>query len=94
MSVTGLASVVFIDFPAIMGCVLLIVFVSDRDMAARHRARANSVQIMRVQPVKAKDCRRTHVQQFHVSFALRATSKYIRCSFSGYGLLGLLLAFV
>nr|CCQ18661.1 60S ribosomal protein L18A [Sycon ciliatum] len=38
-----------------------------RDMAARHRARANSVQIMRVEVVNSSKCRRNHVKQFHDS---------------------------
>merc|ERR1739838_20165 len=31
-----------------------------RDMAARHRARPGSIQIMRVEEVAAKDCKRKH----------------------------------
>merc|ERR1712183_1184238 len=38
-----------------------------RDMGARHRARPGSVQILSVEPVKAKDCRRTAIQQLHNS---------------------------
>ena len=38
-----------------------------RDMAARHRARSSSIQIMRVQEVAANKCRRAHVKQFHDS---------------------------
>ncbi|KAL7641019.1 UNVERIFIED_CONTAM: hypothetical protein RMT77_008156 [Armadillidium vulgare] len=36
-----------------------------RDMAARHRARAHSIQIMRVETIKSKKCRRPIVTQFH-----------------------------
>ena len=39
----------------------------DRDMAARHRARAHSIQIMKAEEIPAKKCRRPHTQQFHVS---------------------------
>uniref|UniRef100_T1IWC5 60S ribosomal protein L18a n=1 Tax=Strigamia maritima TaxID=126957 RepID=T1IWC5_STRMM len=38
-----------------------------RDMGARHRARAHSIQIIRVKEIAAKDCRRPHVKQFHDS---------------------------
>jgi len=38
-----------------------------RDMAARHRARPGSIQIMKVEEVAAKDCKRKHVQQLHDS---------------------------
>lgn len=37
-----------------------------RDMGARHRARASSIQIMRVETVEASKCRRANVKQFHV----------------------------
>lgn len=43
---------------------------SDRDMAARHRARASSIQIIRAETIPASKCRRPHVKQFHVSLAL------------------------
>lgn len=36
-------------------------------MGARHRARADSIQIIRVQEIPAKLCRRAHVKQFHNS---------------------------
>lgn len=36
-----------------------------KDMAARHSARAGSIQIIRVAEVAAKDCRRKYVQRFH-----------------------------
>merc|ERR1711953_152014 len=38
-----------------------------RDMGARHRARPGSIQILRVESVAAKDCRRTNTQQLHNS---------------------------
>jgi ribosomal protein L20A (L18A) len=37
-------------------------------MGARHRARADSIQILKAQQIKAKDCKRAHVTQFHVRF--------------------------
>merc|ERR1712091_673962 len=33
-----------------------------RDMGARHRARPGSIQILKVQPVAAKDCRRSAIK--------------------------------
>lgn len=42
-------------------------FVLDRDMGARHRARAHSIQIMKVEEIAASKCRRPAVKQFHVS---------------------------
>lgn len=41
--------------------------VADRDMGARHRARAHSIQIMKVEEIAASKCRRPAVKQFHVS---------------------------
>lgn len=38
-----------------------------RDMAARHRARAHSIQIIKVQEISPGQCRRPHTQQFHNS---------------------------
>uniref|UniRef100_A0A8C6IP69 Large ribosomal subunit protein eL20 n=2 Tax=Mus TaxID=862507 RepID=A0A8C6IP69_MUSSI len=38
-----------------------------RDMGARHRARAHSIQIMKVEEIAAGKCRRPAVKQFHVS---------------------------
>lgn len=38
-----------------------------RDMGARHRARAHSIQIIKVEQVKAANCRRPLVKQFHNS---------------------------
>lgn len=36
-------------------------------MGARHRARASTIQIMRVEEVPASKTRRPNIQQFHVS---------------------------
>ena len=36
-------------------------------MAARHRARASSIQILKVETVESSKCRRPHVKQMHVS---------------------------
>jgi len=38
-----------------------------RDMGARHRARAHSIQIMRLERVLASKCRRPNIKQFHDS---------------------------
>lgn len=38
-----------------------------RDMGARHRARAHSIQIIKVESVAASKTRRPHVKQFHDS---------------------------
>merc|ERR1712064_249875 len=38
-----------------------------RDMGARHRARAHSIQIIRVEPVAASETRRSLVKQMHDS---------------------------
>ncbi|KAK1120076.1 60S ribosomal protein L18A [Melipona bicolor] len=38
-----------------------------RDMRARHRARAHSIQIIKVEVVKAANCKRPQVKQFHFS---------------------------
>uniref|UniRef100_A0A8C7BFH2 Large ribosomal subunit protein eL20 n=2 Tax=cellular organisms TaxID=131567 RepID=A0A8C7BFH2_NEOVI len=38
-----------------------------RDMGARHRAQAHSIQIMKVEEIAASKCRRPAVKQFHVS---------------------------
>uniref|UniRef100_A0AAX7SX45 Large ribosomal subunit protein eL20 n=1 Tax=Astatotilapia calliptera TaxID=8154 RepID=A0AAX7SX45_ASTCA len=43
-----------------------------RDMGARHRARAHSIQIMKVQVIAANKCRRPAIKQFHVSLPLAA----------------------
>ena len=47
---------------------------SDRDMGARHRARAHSIQIMKVQVIAANKCRRPAIKQFHVSPQARLCS--------------------
>ncbi|OQR76735.1 60S ribosomal protein L18a-like [Tropilaelaps mercedesae] len=36
-----------------------------RDMGARHRAQASSIQIIRVESVQASKTRRAHIKQFH-----------------------------
>ncbi|KAK0426205.1 hypothetical protein QR680_009584 [Steinernema hermaphroditum] len=36
-----------------------------RDMGARHRARADRIQIIKVETIKASDCKRAPVKQFH-----------------------------
>ena len=52
----------------VWGCVVsLALSPADRDMGARHRARASSIQIMKVEVVPVDKCRRPHVKQFHVS---------------------------
>uniref|UniRef100_A0A9L0JQJ4 Large ribosomal subunit protein eL20 n=1 Tax=Equus asinus TaxID=9793 RepID=A0A9L0JQJ4_EQUAS len=38
-----------------------------RDMGARHRARAHSIQVMKVEEIAASKCRRPAVKQFHDS---------------------------
>ncbi|KAH9425053.1 ribosomal protein L18A [Dermatophagoides pteronyssinus] len=38
-----------------------------RDMGARHRARADSIQIIKVEEIPANQCRRPHMKQFHDS---------------------------
>ena len=50
----------------IFGWAWSLFFSIDRDMAARHRARGSSIQIIKVQEVKASDCKRAHTKQFHV----------------------------
>ena len=46
-------------------------------MAARHRARASSIHIIKVECIPASKCRRPHVKQFHVS---HMTSHTISCN--------------
>lgn len=36
-----------------------------RDMGARHRAQADRIQIIKVQRIKASDCKRAGIKQFH-----------------------------
>ena len=38
-----------------------------RDMGARHRVTADRLQILKVQEIRAKDCKRTGVTQYHDS---------------------------
>lgn len=49
---------------------LSIIVLSDRDMGARHRARAHSIHIIRVEEIAASKCRRPNTLQFHVSYLL------------------------
>lgn len=54
----------------------------DKDMGARHRARADSIQIIKVEEIPAAKCRRAHITQFHVSkiiLILMFILKYILC---------------
>ena len=46
---------------------MIFIVLLDRDMGARHRARAHSIQIMRVETVAASKTRRANIKQFHVS---------------------------
>ena len=45
-------------------------------MAARHRARASSIQIIKVEAIPANKCRRPHVKQFHVSLSRHPSQNY------------------
>lgn len=38
---------------------------TDRDMGSRHRARADTIQVLKVKTLKASECRRPGVKQFH-----------------------------
>ncbi|CDW54202.1 60S ribosomal protein L18a [Trichuris trichiura] len=38
-----------------------------RDMGARHRARADTIQLIKIEEIPASKCRRAHVKQFHNS---------------------------
>ncbi|KAI0984370.1 hypothetical protein GJ496_005640 [Pomphorhynchus laevis] len=38
-----------------------------REMASLHRARASTIQIMKISRIAVKDCRRPHIKQFHNS---------------------------
>lgn len=42
-----------------------------RDMGARHRARAHSIQVMKVEEIAASKCRRPNITQFHVIFFIQ-----------------------
>ncbi|KAF5277433.1 hypothetical protein FQA39_LY06246 [Lamprigera yunnana] len=58
-----------------------------RDMGARHRARAHSIQVIKVEAIKASACRRPQVKQFHdskIRFPLpkRIQGKSLRSRFS------------
>ena len=50
----------------VMLCVIL-----DTDMGARHRARASTIQIIKVQVVEASKTRRANIKQFHVCVMLQ-----------------------
>ncbi|CAJ0925174.1 unnamed protein product [Ranitomeya imitator] len=41
-----------------------------RDMGARHRARAHSIHIMKVEVIPANKCRRPAIKQFHAGIAI------------------------
>jgi hypothetical protein len=43
------------------------IYLLDNDMAGRHRARKQSIQIIRTATLTAKECKRVGVTQFHVS---------------------------
>jgi len=45
----------------------MVSYLLDRDMAARHRARATSIQILKVETVISSKCRRPQVKQMFVS---------------------------
>ena len=47
---------------------IYIFLFTDRDMGARHRARASTIQIIKVEEVPSSKCRRTNIKQFHVCF--------------------------
>ncbi|CAJ0923173.1 unnamed protein product, partial [Mesorhabditis belari] len=38
-----------------------------RDMGSRHRAQADRIHILKVQPIKAEECRRAPIKMFHDS---------------------------
>ena len=40
-------------------------------MGARHRARASTIQIIKVEEVPSSKCRRTNIKQFHVCFNIK-----------------------
>uniref|UniRef100_A0A7N8XUN4 Large ribosomal subunit protein eL20 n=1 Tax=Mastacembelus armatus TaxID=205130 RepID=A0A7N8XUN4_9TELE len=63
-----------------------------RDMGARHRARAHSIQIMKVQIIAANKCRRPAIKQFHVSSSGSFLSCRCECSGSLSGLASCLSA--
>ena len=53
-------------------------------MGARHRARAHSIQIMKVEEIAASKCRRPAVKQFHVS---EITLQWLTLDWKGRALL-------
>lgn len=55
---------------------------TDRDMAARHRARGSSIQIIKVNAIPAKKCRRPYIKQFHVSLCCIWKSYHFKVHFS------------
>ncbi|KAL0219729.1 hypothetical protein P9112_005382 [Eukaryota sp. TZLM1-RC] len=67
----------------------LHVFISDADMASRHRARFSSIHILGIEEVKSSDCRRANVREFHdsgIKFPLvrnivRSSDRYFRKNF-------------
>lgn len=68
-----------------------VLFPSDRDMGARHRARAHSIQIMKVQVIAANKCRRPAIKQFHVSVQRPNSGPLSVCGPAGSGSLDLVL---
>ena len=46
--------------------IMIFLLFVDRDMGARHRARASAIQIIKVEVVAANKCRRPNIKQFHV----------------------------
>lgn len=56
--------------------VMYLICASDRDMGARHRARAHAIQIMKVQIIAANKCRRPAIKQFHVSLHVQTSFFY------------------
>lgn len=57
----------YIVYTMLKWCLDFFFLTEDRDMGARHRARAHSIQIMKVQIIPANKCRRPAIKQFHVS---------------------------
>ena len=51
-------------------------------MGARHRARASTIQIMRVEEVEASKTRRPNIKQFHVSTFKLNSPDYLECQIS------------
>lgn len=61
------SSWIFLILNLLFQLFLFSICVLDRDMGARHRARAHAIQIMKVQVIAANKCRRAAIKQFHVS---------------------------